>query len=512
MIQQSSILLGVLVMLLVAGTSAVAAGSIGIGPSCTGQDSGQNDAVTPSESMEFVGRAEARNDRSRSLDIARSKARLQAVRRLIESRLVLDPRWTALSPAVRAVGRSLVVGYMQEAIDLSGRLMFDEEVDGRLVTTTLTVPQGLLEEHRISVDGVLIKGLARSESDEASFLERALILELLGPDDPRADSHRAAMVDTLGPCFQSSIRGEWLPTSVQQASGPPSQPHSLQVWAESSLQLITADRVLPATPGMVYGDVEPPSIPDDVSIERLIGLVFEYENRPDLVREVGLRLDADGWSSTAAIFRTEADRLPLVSPLPPHAARSEMSRNLITLVLDTHQLLRQYVSEGMAPVRAAASPGPEYQGALKAFGEGGETAVLRAGAILASSASGHDLAVDEWSLLSAVMFALDERALARAFARTAFRIDPTHPYAGVNAVRATLALGFDEEATGLMARVAATARLDGWGRGQLDGARLRLVDRAEVIGRQSSEGHPRAVISEEEAAAAELGPGTEVDQ
>ena len=110
------------------------------------------------------------------------------------------------------------------------------------------------------------------------------------------------------------------------------------------------------------------------------------------------------------------------------------------------------------------------------------------------------------------MFALDEQALARAFARTAFRIDPTHPYAGVNAVRAALTLDLDEEATGLIARVAAMARLDGWGRGQLDGARLRLVDRAEAIGRQSSEGHPRAVISEKEAAAAELGPGTEVDQ
>jgi hypothetical protein len=218
----------------------------------------------------------------------------------------------------------------------------------------------------------------------------------------------------------------------------------------------------------------------------MIGLASVCENHPRLVREVGTRLDAAGWASTATIFRTGSAGPAASRPFPPAAKRSETPRKLVTLVLSTHQLLRQYVSEGMAPVRAAGTPGSEYADALKSFGAGGETDVIRAGALLSSAAGRRELAIDEWSLLAATMFSLDEHALARAFARTAWRLDPTHPYAGVNAVRAALALGLFEEAAEIIPAVTQEARLDGWGRGQLDEARILIGERSEPTGGSSS--------------------------
>jgi hypothetical protein len=75
--------------------------------------------------------------------------------------------------------------------------------------------------------------------------------------------------------------------------------------------------------------------------------------------------------------------------------------------------------------------------------------------------------VEAISLLAAALIDADDAAIAEPLARGAFLAEPTHEFAGINALRAARALGSRERAQELFPRVAAEANLDDWGREQL---------------------------------------------
>ena len=118
--------------------------------------------------------------------------------------------------------------------------------------------------------------------------------------------------------------------------------------------------------------------------------------------------------------------------------------------------------------------GPEFNSVAEAFNTGTPEAFQKAVTLLARTANTRWLSVDEWNLLAATMFALDEPALARAFAATAFRLQPEHAYAGVNLLRAVRALGLREEVTRLIGPVETNAALNDWGRQRLAEVRAWL--------------------------------------
>ena len=75
--------------------------------------------------------------------------------------------------------------------------------------------------------------------------------------------------------------------------------------------------------------------------------------------------------------------------------------------------------------------------------------------------------VDAVSLFSATLIAADEPYLAEPLARAAFFAQPSHKFAGVNALRAAKALGLRERAAELYPRVIAEAKVGEWGKGEL---------------------------------------------
>jgi hypothetical protein len=72
--------------------------------------------------------------------------------------------------------------------------------------------------------------------------------------------------------------------------------------------------------------------------------------------------------------------------------------------------------------------------------------------------------IDASALLASTVLALGEPEIAEALAAAAFRVDPTHAYAGVNLLLAQRALGDRAKAANTLPAVEAAAKLDDWGR------------------------------------------------
>lgn len=468
--------------------------------------------ATEVEGLVFVGVAEARTNRPRSMDAAKSRARLDAIRRMLESRLEPEPRWEALSSNVRAAIDALVVGYLQSRIDLDSMATFETVIDDRTVTVHLRVPAETMEPYRLTLDRVVDLGWERSRSGTpVSFLERATILEAMRAEDAR----RAALIESMSPhdgAIAASRTGSWGPVDGPwSAEDSTSEIGPFTLWSLPLRRLVAEGRALPARPAIDDGRGP---LPWDAGEERrppvdeLIVLALRSWNAPALLRTLEERLRLEGWPNTAQLFETQAESPRFDGAALSRVDRSEPRRRAIESVFGSTRLLRQYLSEGRATVGGPAPSGPEFSSAEEAFNIGTPEALQKVVGILAHAAGTRWLSADEWNLLAAAMFALEEPALSRSFAATAFHLQPEHVYAGINLLRADRALGLREEATQLIGRVETQAALNDWGRQRLAEIRVWLEEPRPTPSDKNDGATPASGASGPSEDTAEEVPGT----
>lgn len=400
---------------------------------------------------------------------AASRAKYAAIREMLESRLRTGERWERLSPAVREALRNLSVGYLEGTIDWSTVGTIDEQRSDRAVTVTVSVSAEWLASKELSLEELIAVGVRRIEGSEASFMESAAILDAIEAGDPRRESLTVAVSRLLGPVLDLSRRGGW-----GHASSVSGDPAVASAWLErvaATRRLVEEDRALPPIPARVYGDLSADQVRlawrsrlEEASIDSLISLVSESLVHPAVLGIVADRFVAAGWPRTAELLRTESTEDLVVAATPPAVERDGIRKRAILAVLDVPRLSRQYLAQGAADEDCLDGPPDDFAAAVAAFDEGTEEGLVKCVMIVADAASSRPLAVDEWNLASAVMNSLEEPALARAFAMTAFRADSSHPSAGVNILRADRSLGLREEASRLIGRIETDARLNDWGR------------------------------------------------
>ena len=139
-------------------------------------------------------------------------------------------------------------------------------------------------------------------------------------------------------------------------------------------------------------------------------------------------------------------------------------------VADNSVINTIYRASGTLPLGDPDAPPPPYDGAVQDFSASPPLIKKAARKLLASIEQCPSS--DGLNMFAACMLELKQPELAVAPARQAWTIRPSHPYAGVNLVRAMALLPGDTETIeNLACEVEKTAQLDGWGKQTLEEVR-----------------------------------------
>lgn len=169
-----------------------------------------------------------------------------------------------------------------------------------------------------------------------------------------------------------------------------------------------------------------------------------------------------GWSRTADLIPEKCAPSGGCVDRPGSRLAAPLRRAMATSWPFVHLL----VSDGRIDVPLATLPAPRFEEAREAFNQASPESLQRAATILADSfASSPDLPTAV--LLSATLLALDEPTIALPLARLAYRVNPAHPFAGVNMLRAARVLGRRDLTAAMLPEVMSTAALDDWGKAQV---------------------------------------------
>ena len=164
--------------------------------------------------------------------------------------------------------------------------------------------------------------------------------------------------------------------------------------------------------------------------------------------------------------------------MPPHVQWNDASPPNIagvidltpTDVADNSVINTIYRASGTLPLGDPDTPPPPYDSAVHDFSASPPLLKKAARKLLASIEQCPSS--DSLNMFAACMLELEQPELAVAPARQAWTIRPSHPYAGVNLVRAMALLPGDTETIENLAReVEKTAQLDGWGKQTLEEVR-----------------------------------------
>jgi hypothetical protein len=164
--------------------------------------------------------------------------------------------------------------------------------------------------------------------------------------------------------------------------------------------------------------------------------------------------------------------------MPPHVQWNDASPPNIAGVIDlppaevadNSVINTIYRASGTLPLGDPDAPPPPYDGAVQDFSASPPLIKKAARKLLASIEQCPSS--DGLNMFAACMLELKQPELAVAPARQAWTIRPSHPYAGVNLVRAMALVPGDTETIENLAReVEKTAQLDGWGKQRLEEVR-----------------------------------------
>ncbi len=442
----------------------------------------------------LVGRAVTRTDSTRSREAASARARLNAIRAMLEARLSTNELGRDLSPALLNVVRDLAVGYYDERLRLGSSIEFVFRSEGRgEEVCELRVARDFFRELRVEAETIVDEVIRRHEVGSASLLECLVAIELLEPESRRGESVKSVV--TASASERISDRSGWGDPHdawLYRDAGVSAHGPWFGRWLASGRFLVSEGRSLPVKLALVYGE-EDPAVGTRAALDALMSYPLDFliaESLAtgcvpnELATLIRLRLAESGWGVASGLVNGGSSATMLYDEWPERVLRSEARRESVLGVIRRPRLLRQYLSGGQARVIPEVAPDSSVIGhARSLFDSGSDEGVRAAVRILSDRAGVADLSVDEWSLLGACMFVLEEFSLARAFAMTAWKSDRRHAYAAANLIRSCVRLGLADDVSLVLEHVASdpSVEYNSWSLRQFEDARgwLAAVERNE---------------------------------
>lgn len=313
-------------------------------------------------------------------------------------------------------------------------------------SVSVALPRSTLESWRVGIADVI--AAARSTVAAGGVLSAPEAMLLVESSDPGNAEANAALIESWSVTFGRGI-------SAMAARRPVlCLPTGYSKWPASLSEEVVDDR----------------------SVDALILMLSERPFDPATAALLSDSLRKDGWTRCAEFvdslqtipIRGELERTE-ASGRDASATRSEgignrdedagrIRRLLLSPACDL--IIR---SNGLFPFLDGAEQAGSIVPSITAF-ERGE--LLDA---LEGFAASIELCPDADALSygSACLLGLQHPDEAAAFARSAYRMKPRHPYAGVNLLRALRVLGERNEVARLLPEVSETAKVDVWGVDQL---------------------------------------------
>jgi hypothetical protein len=199
-----------------------------------------------------------------------------------------------------------------------------------------------------------------------------------------------------------------------------------------------------------------------LSVDDLFSMHASRIHDPAVQTALVARLRSTGFERTAEFMTFPEVPLHRVHDRPSALLDRELRAKVVSMPVVTAALL----TDGRFGSNWRKIDQPWLESAVAAFNEGTPESLSRAITLLADNI-GAGPTVETISLLSAALLAVDEPYLAEPLARAAFFEQPSHRFAGVNALRASKAMDNRDRARELYPIVLANAQFGTWGRNEL---------------------------------------------
>lgn len=368
------------------------------------------------------------SDSEEAESLAFEKARFDAMVALARACVDLEAFSGAMPEGPATMLREQALQILQRRISLAGVQKVEDgmtpEGSARVV---MAIPSEVLARQTISVDDVVS---ALGELGENGTLDwpLAMLWCEIADEDRRsvAVEHLVKLLSVqFGPGVGETLQG------VRPACIPPG-------WK--------------ALPRALDGaSLEP------LNLEQLLAALGRRPHDPEIVAAIAGRCSSLGWRSCARAFEASPALVtwrPLGAPTPDPA-----------VALDTPLCKLILATSGDLPFagQTSSEAGSVPTKVIDAFNAGRAAEAARM--LVAESPECPD---PQWlSFLSACLYQVGMTPESRVVAELAFGIDPRHPYAGVNLLRALCRLEEWGEVRDVLEEVRSKSELNDWGRAQL---------------------------------------------
>jgi hypothetical protein len=390
-----------------------------------------------------------------------------ALRAMLQARLHETLPTSGMQPAVGRAAAFAAVGCVEGRIDASGLTRVSESrLPGGMVRVVHALPAARLDAVDLRLPQLLECLDERLVSGRAAVADVLLLGELV-PEAQAPGALVRSLAAVCGDGISTTASGAW----VREDGLPPVG--GLRGWQEAIAGAVREG-----------GNFETALRPLDAAA------VGRIEDAEEAIRQLGLRandasllararelLARQGWSRCVAQLPTGT---AAIEPAKDRAG-SRLPASLRAQVASLPAVAVLLLTDGRCPIRLSAGPGPNHARAMQRFDESALESYAAAVELLR-----HDFeaapGLEGGVLLSMSLLALNDPGLAAPISRACCRVAPEHPYAGVAALLSLRMLDRKDAARALLPEVESRARVNRWGREQLDELRAWCGLPARTVG------------------------------
>ena len=391
----------------------------------------------------------------RSRQAAEGKAGVRAVRAMLEFRIAEQLSDGIGAGGLRAAAIDAAVTCIEGTVSLAGLATVHSDIGTDSVQVVQAVPASALDAIKFDRGSLLPCLRSRAEAGSSSLVQSIVLYELDGTSSGAIDVNRgpmgAAMTRVLGPGFALALSGKWV-TSEGAVEG-------MTGWTVPCSQAVLKSGAFGGTLSPLASDMLA-----QLTVDDLFTMLSCRVHDSSIQRALVERLRSSGFARTADFVQTQLPAVQLKSVVDRPGG--QLSKELRAKVVASPIVVAALLADGRLDGNWSAEERPWYAPAVGEFNKQTSESLMSTIKLLADNL-GAIPNVDAVSLLSATLIASDEPYLAEPLARAAFFAQPSHKFAGVNALRAAKALGLRERASELYPRVIAEAKVGEWGKGEL---------------------------------------------
>jgi len=399
--------------------------------------------------------AQSAGERSRQM--AEGKAGVRAVRAMLEFRMAELLSDGVGAGGLRAAALDAAVTCIEGSVSLTGLATVYSDTGADSVQVVQAVPASALDAIKFDRGALLTCLRNRAEAGTGSLVQSIVLNELDGTSPEAVEAGRgrlgAALARALGPGFALARSGKWM---TPEGTIPV---EAMKGWTAPCSQAVLKSGAFGATLSPLASDMLAQLTVDDLFM-MLSCRVHDTAVQRTLIE----RLRSSGFARTADFVQTQLREVQ-VKPVEDRPG-DRLSKELRAKVVASPIVVAALLADGRLDGGWSAEERPWYASAVAEFNKQTPESLMSAIEMLAGNL-GVIPNVDAVSLFSATLIAADEPCLAEPLARAAFFAQPSHKFAGVNALRAAKALGLRDRAAELYPRVIAEAKVGEWGKGEL---------------------------------------------